>query len=118
MWLFPVKNKTKINHINKRSIRSVLRQKYFLEVIQSDTSKYILTLDTNTGGQDSFWIILSNFTSTQYPNLPLFLSVDKHFWSSQGYHLQFMSHMEEEATMMMHNIIPVLTFKNGDDMKN
>ena len=42
---------------------------------------------------------------------------DKHFWSSQGYHFQFMPHMEEEATIMMKNIIPVLIFKYGYDMK-
>ena len=49
--------------------------------------------------------------------MPPFLSVDKHLWSSQGYHFQFMPHMEEEATMMINNIIPVLTFKYGEDVK-
>ena len=28
-----------------------------------------------------------------------------------------MTHMEEEATMMMQNLIPVLIFKYGDDVK-
>ena len=43
---------------------------------------------------------------------------DKHFWCSQEYHLPFMPHMEEEATTMMHNIIPLIIFKYGDNMKN
>ena len=29
-----------------------------------------------------------------------------------------MPHMEEEATTMMHNIIPLIIFKYGDNMKN
>ena len=92
-------------------MKAVLRKKSSLEVIQSGTNTDILTLHTNTGELDSNWLVISNFTSTQYPNLPLFMLVDKHFCSSQGYHFQFMPHMEVEATMMMHNIIPVLTFK-------
>ena len=44
--------------------------------------------------------------------------VNKKIWSPQGYHFQFMPHMEEEATMMMHNIITVLNLKSGDDVKS
>ena len=46
---FPVKNKTKSDHSNKKSMKAVLRQKLFLEVIQSDTNADILTLYTKTG---------------------------------------------------------------------
>ena len=35
---FPVKNKTKTDHINKKLMKSALHQKPFLEVIQSDTN--------------------------------------------------------------------------------
>ena len=45
------------------------------------------------------------------------MSVEKHLCSSQGYHFQFMPQMEEEATMTMHNRIPVPTFKYRDDVK-
>ena len=62
-------------------------------------------------------MIISKFKSTKYPNLPIFLPLDKHFCSSQGYHFQLMTHMEEESTMMMHNLISVLIFKYGDDVK-
>ena len=55
--------------------------------------------------------------STKYPNLPLFLLVDKHLWSSQEYHFQFMSHMGDEETVMTHNLIPVLIFKYEDEAK-
>ena len=46
MPLLPVKNKTKSDHSNKKSMKSVLRQKPFLEVIQHDTNADILILDT------------------------------------------------------------------------
>ena len=42
--------------------------------------------------------------------------VDKYFWYSQEYNLQFMQHIEEKSIMMIHNIIPVLTFNYGDDV--
>ena len=50
MPLFPVKYKTKSDHSNKKLMKYVLRQKSFLEVIQSDTNAHILTLYKNTGG--------------------------------------------------------------------
>ena len=90
---FPVKNKTKIDHGNKKLMKSILRQKSFLEVIHSDTNPDTLTLDKKTGEIDSIRMIISKLTSTKYPNLPLFLYVEKHFWSSQGYHFQFIPHM-------------------------
>ena len=62
-------------------------------------------------------MIISKLESTKYPILPLFLSVDKHFCYSQGYQFQFMPHMEEEATTMMHNLISVLILNYGDDVK-
>ena len=62
-------------------------------------------------------MMISKFTSNKYTNLIIFLSVDKHFWSSQGYHFQFMTHMEEEANMMIHNITPVIIFNDGDDVR-
>ena len=46
---FAVKNKTKIDHSNKESMKAVLRQKLFLEVIQSYTNADILTLYTKKG---------------------------------------------------------------------
>ena len=49
MWLFPVKNKTKSYHSNKKLMKSILRQKSFLNLMQSDTNADILTLDTKTG---------------------------------------------------------------------
>ena len=45
------------------------------------------------------------------------MSVDTHLWSSQGYHFQFMPHMEEEANVMIHNLIPVLIFKYREDRR-
>ena len=54
---------------------------------------------------------------TKYPNLPLFLLVYKHFWSSQGYHFQFMPHMEDKETTLMHNLTSVLILKCGDNVK-
>ena len=62
-------------------------------------------------------MIISKLTSTKYPNLHLFLLVDKHYWSSQVYHFQFMPHMEEEVTMMMHNLVPVITSKYRGGVK-
>ena len=118
MRLFPVRNKTKIGHSNKKLMKSVLRQKSLLEVIQSDPNANILALDINTVELDSLWMIIIRLTSTQYPNLTLFLPVYKHFWSSQGYHFQSMPHMNEEAIMMMHNLIPVLILKYRDNVKN
>ena len=47
MRLFHLKNKTKSDHSNKKLMKAVLRQKSFLEVIQSDTNTDILTLDMN-----------------------------------------------------------------------
>ena len=80
MQLFPVKNKTKSNHINKKLMKSVLRQKSILELIQSDTNLDTPTLDMKTGELDSLWMIISKLTSTKYPNIPLFLSVYKQLW--------------------------------------
>ena len=111
MRISPVKKKTKINHSNKILIRAVLRQKSFPEVIPSDNNTYIFTLYTNTGEIDPLWMIISNLTSTKYTNLPLFLLVEQKFYSSQDYHFQFKPHIEEEATMMMNHLIPVLLFK-------
>ena len=48
MRLLQVKDKKKSDHSNKKLMKSVLRQKSFLEVIQSDTNTDILTLDMNT----------------------------------------------------------------------
>ena len=62
-------------------------------------------------------MIIIKLTSTQYPNLPLFLLLAKHLWYSQGYHFQVMPQMEGETTMMMHNITPVLIFKYREDVK-
>ena len=62
-------------------------------------------------------MMIIKLTSNQYPNLPLFLSVDKHLWSSHGYHFYFMTHMKEEANMMMHTLIPVQIFNYGDYVK-
>ena len=73
MRLFSVKNKTKSDHSNKKLMKSDLCQKSFLELIQSDTSVDILALDTNTGERDYLRMMISNFTSNQHPNLPLFL---------------------------------------------
>ena len=98
-------------------MKAIHRQKSFLTLVQSDTNSDILTLDTQEGDLDTLRVLLSQLFSTKYPNLPLFLSVDKHFWSSSGYHFQFMPHMAEEATMMMHNLIPVLTFFYGEEAK-
>ena len=80
MGLFHLKNKTKSDHSNKKLMKAVLRQKSFLEVIQSDTNAHILTLYKNTGGIESLWMMISNLTSTQYPTIPLFLSVYKQLW--------------------------------------
>ena len=77
-----------------------------------------MTLYIDTGEIDSLWMMISKLTSNKYPNLPLFLSVNKHFWYSQGYHFQFILKMEEEETMMIHNKTPVLKYKYGDDVKN
>ena len=77
MRLFPVKNKTNIQHSKKQLTKSVLRQKSFLEVIQSDTKTYILTLYIKTCEINSLWVIISKLTSTKYPNLHLLLSVGK-----------------------------------------
>ena len=86
-------------------------------MIQSDTNVSILTLDTKKGELKTLQFMISNVISTKYPKLPLFMSVKKQFWYSQGYHFQFMPYMEEETTMIMHNLIPVLIFKYGDDTK-
>ena len=75
MPLLPVKNKTKSDHSNKKSIKAVLHQKYSLEVIQYDTNADIFTLYTNTGELDSFCMMMSNLTSTHYPNIALFMLV-------------------------------------------
>ena len=114
MRLFTVKNKTKRDQSNKKLIKAVLRQKYFLEVIQSDTNLDILTLDINTGELDPLRMMISKWTPNQYSNLSLFLSEDKQLCSSQRYYFQYIIHMEEEATAIMHNLTPVLTFKYGD----
>ena len=71
------KSKRKSDHSNKKLMKSVLRQKSFLEVIQSDTNVDILTLDMNTVELDSLQMMIKKLTLTQYPNIPLFLSVDK-----------------------------------------
>ena len=63
-------------------------------------------------------MMISNLMSKKYRNLPLFLLVEKYFWSSQGYHFHLIPHIEEEATMMMHNLIPVLIFRYRDNVKN
>ena len=115
--LFPVKNKTKSDHSHKKLMKAILRQQSFLALVQSDTNSDILTLDTKEGDLDTLRVLICQLLSTKYPSLPLFLSVDKHFWSSAGYHFQFMPHMEEEATMMMHNLIPVLAYHHGDKVK-
>ena len=98
-------------------MKAVFRQKSSLEVIQSDTYANILKLNKNTRELDSLWMMISNLTSAQYPNLPLLQLIEKHFWDSQVYHFRFMSHMEEEATITMHNIIPALTYKYRDNVK-
>ena len=46
---FPVKNKTKTDHINKKLMKAALHQKPFLEVIQSDTNAEIMTTDKRQG---------------------------------------------------------------------
>ena len=81
MWLFLVKNKTKSDHSNKKLMKDVLCQKSFLEVIKSNTNADILTLDKNTWLLDYLRMIISKLTPNKYPNLPIFLSVDKLFWS-------------------------------------
>ena len=63
-------------------MKSVHRKKHFLEVIQFGTKADILTLDTNIGKLESLRMMISNLTSTQYPNLTILLLVDEHFWSS------------------------------------
>ena len=96
MRLLLVKNKTKSDHSNKKLMKSVLHQKSFLGVIQSDTNTYILTLDTKIGEIDSLHMIISKLMPDKYTdtNLLLFLLVDKHFWYSQDYHFQLIPHME------------------------
>mmetsp|Transcript_9447 Transcript_9447/g.10792 ORF Transcript_9447/g.10792 Transcript_9447/m.10792 type:complete len:167 (+) Transcript_9447:84-584(+) len=74
--LFPVKNKTKSDYSHKKLIKAILRQKSFLDLVQSDTNADILTLDTREGELDTHRVLLSQLMSTKYPNLPLFLSVD------------------------------------------
>ena len=98
-------------------MKSVLCQKSFLEVIQSDTNLDILKLYTKTGELDPLCMIISKWKPTKYPDLTIFLLVDKHLWTSQGYHFQFMPYTEKEETITMHNIIPVLIFNYVDDVK-
>ena len=76
-------------------MKAVHRQKYFLEVIQSDTNIDILTLDMKSGEIDSLRMIIIKLTSTKYPNLPLFLLIDKHFWCLQVYHFHLIPYIEE-----------------------
>ena len=46
-------------------MKAVLRQKSFLEVIQSENNLDILTLDMKTVELDSLCMMISNLTSTQ-----------------------------------------------------
>ena len=97
---------------------AINRQKSFLDIIQSDYNNDILSLDTVKGDLPSLRVLISQLKSTKYPSLPLFINVDKQFWNTSGYNFQYMPHMEEEATLMMHNLIPVLKFTHGDTIED
>ena len=62
MKLFSVENKKKSDHINKKLMKVVLRQKPFLGLIQSETNAEILTLHTMAGELDSCWMMIIKFT--------------------------------------------------------
>ena len=82
--------------------------------VKEDRCADIATLDTSVQGLPSIRELLSDIMSHSYPKLPLFISADQHFYESQGIVFQFMPHLSEEASMMMHNLIPYLKHVDGD----
>ena len=76
--LFPVNNRAKSDHSNKKLMKDVLRPNFFLDVIQYDTNANILTLDTNTGELYNLWIMISQLTS----NVIIYISS---YWYTNTY---------------------------------
>lgn len=53
-----------------------------------------------------------------YSKLPFFISTDQQSYENQGIGFQFMPHLVEEASMMMHNLISHSKFVHGDFVKS
>ena len=93
---------------------AIIHQKSFLDVVKEDRCSDITTLDTSTQGLPSLRELLGDLMSHSCPKLPLFISADQYVYENQGIVFQFMPHLAEEVSMMMHNLIPYLKHMHGD----
>ena len=96
--------------------KATLRQKNFCQLVQEDNCANIASLDSTIGDHPSLRSIICSLKSHAFPNLPLFISADQHFFENAGVVFQYMPHIAQEANMMMHNLIPYLRHTIGDDI--
>lgn len=93
-----------------------MRQKNFCALIQEDHCANIAALDTTIGDHPSLQSIIGDMKSRTFPNLPLFVLADQHFYDNFGVVFQFMLHIAEEASMMMNNLILYLRHTIGEEI--
>ena len=114
--LFPVRSKVKSLQGQTQLTRARERQKTFLELLMNEMSTDLIDKDMQYGDLIPLREMISKIKSVQYPNLHLFVSVDRYFWSSESHLFLYMPNMENEAIMMINNLYPYLKGQYGEDV--
>ena len=106
----------------RASIRKAIeRQRFFVSEVKRDYFSDILHLDVIPNGSTlpTMREMIGQIKSIKFPHLKMIHSVDE-TWQKLAYKGDFtylvMPHIEEEAELMMSNLLPFMRFKYGDEV--
>ena len=106
----------------RASIRKAIeRQRFFATEVKRDYFNDIAHLDVIPTGSSlpTMQEMIGQIKSIQFPHLKMIHSVDE-TWKKMTYKGDFtylvMPHIEEEAELMMSNLLPFMRYKYGDDV--
>ena len=74
------------------------------------------SLDTIYEDLPSIRELIRDIVSHKYPTLPIFVSMDLHFYEYGDVLFQFMSQLEKEASIMIRNLIPYSHLKYNENI--
>ena len=101
--------------------KAIERQRFFVEEVKRDYFSDILHLDVipKNSTLPTMQTMITQIKSIQFPHLQLIHSVDE-IWQKALFKGDFtylvMPHLEEEAELMMNNLLPYLRHVYGDDI--
>ena len=106
----------------RASIRKAIeRQRFFVAEVKRDYFSDILHLDVTPNGSNlpTMREMIGKIRSIKFPHLKMIHSVDE-TWKKVSYKGDFtylvMPHIEEEAELMMSNLLPFMRYEYGDEV--